>query len=67
MKAGWSEDIVMEGIRWQDIRMNASDFRRETPIPDQALVRSSDYFDKGAESSCQNQRPFRGMHIDLYQ
>ena len=33
MKAGWSEDIVMERIWWQEIRMNASDFRRETPIP----------------------------------
>ena len=55
MKAGWSEDIVMEGIRWQDIRMNASDFRRETPIPDQALVRSPDYFDKGVEFLSQNQ------------
>ena len=26
-KAGWSEDIVMEGIWWQEIRMNATDFR----------------------------------------
>ena len=25
---GWSEDIVMEGIWWQDVRMNASDFRQ---------------------------------------
>ena len=25
---GWSKDIVMEGIWWQDIRMNASDFRQ---------------------------------------
>ena len=53
MKAVWSEDIVMEGIWWQDIRMKASDFRGETPIPGQALVRSSDCFDKGVESSSQ--------------
>ena len=25
---GWSKDIVTEGIWWQDIRMNASDFRQ---------------------------------------
>ena len=32
-KAGWSQDIVMERIWWEEIRMNASDFRGETPIP----------------------------------
>ena len=31
MKAVWSEDIVMEGIWWQDIRMKASDFRGGRP------------------------------------
>ena len=30
-KAGWSQDIVMERIWWEEIRMNASDFRGGDP------------------------------------
>ena len=65
MKAGWSEDIVMERIWWQEIRMNASDFRRETPIPARSGVIIRWFFTQRDRQSDKSTNHFYTFTVNL--